>query len=291
MTRVSRNIALSIDGDIAALEKDLKRLQEQLFEALVTEFLTGFAAENGSIKGTAANLARVAMIDRVFDRLKRSEMGKIVDGFAGRLNDLINAVADYFRIDFALSTVNRISESNAAIHAVIGIKDGKLVPGGYLDRLAQADELRNTLKNYMMTSITNRASLRDLTRGLSALVKGSPDTDGFLERYYRQYAYDTFNQVREMKNRQFAEGLNLKYFIYQGSVITTSRKFCRKRAGKVYTTEQAKKWKNDPDLIDKKTAATYNPLIERGRYNCRHWIDYISEETAMYLLKKQKQVA
>lgn len=135
----------------------------------------------------------------------------------------------------------------------------------------------------MLRSITNGVSLADLTAGLASLVVGNADADGFLVRYFRQYAYDTFNQVREIKNQEFAEGLNLKWFLYQGSLIETSRRFCEKRAGKVFSTEETKTWKNDPDLVEQKTKDTYNPLIERGRYNCRHWIDYISQETADYL--------
>lgn len=290
MQRVSLDMSTAIGGDVARLDKALQALQRDLFELIVTEFLTGFNTTDGALTTTTANLARVSAIDRLFDGFRRSHLGELIDGFAARLDEISAAVSDYFRLGWAPSKVDRISEVNTAIHAVIGVKDGKLVPGGYLDRLAQGDELRAALKNYMTVAISNKASLRDLTRGLGILVKGSPETDGFLQRYYRQYAYDTFNQVREMKSRQFAEGLGLKYFVYQGSVIETTRKFCRKKAGKVFTTKQAQGWKNDPDLIDKKTAATYNPLIERGRYNCRHWIDYISEETAQYLLKRQKQV-
>lgn len=291
MQRVSRELATAIDSDVVRLDKALQELQRDLFELLVTEFLTGLETTDGALKTTVGNLARVSAIDRLFDRFRRGGINSLLDGFAARLDEITAAVADYFRIGWAPSRVDRIAEVNTAIHAVIGIKDGELIPGGYLDRLAQGEELRNALKKYMTTSIANRASLRSLTSGLSLLVKGSKDADGILQRHYRQYAYDTFNQVRELKARQFAESLGIRHFIYQGSVIETSRKFCRKRAGKVFTTKQAEGWKNDPDLIDKKTAATYNPLIERGRHNCRHWIDYISEETAAYLLKKQKSVA
>lgn len=291
MQRVSRDLATAIDSDVARLDKALQELQRDLFELLVTEFLTGFATQDGALTTTAGNLARVAAIDRLFDRFRRSGINSLIGSLAARMDEIAAAVSDYFRLGWAPSRVDRIAESNAAIHAVIGVKDGKLIPGGYLDRLAQSEELRSALKKYMTTSIANRVSLRSLTGGLSLLVKGSPDADGMLQRYYRQYAYDTFNQVRELKARQFAESLGIRHFIYQGSVIETTRKFCRKRAGKVFTTKQAEGWKNDPDLIDKKTAATYNPLIERGRYNCRHWIDYISEEMAAYLLKQQKSVA
>jgi hypothetical protein len=77
--------------------------------------------------------------------------------------------------------------------------------------------------------------------------------------------------------------LGLKWFIYQGSNIKTTRPFCRKKAGKVFSVEEAAKWRNDPDLVGKSSAATYNPLLERGRYNCRHHIGYISERLAKRL--------
>lgn len=291
MSQISKRIADGIGSDIDALDRELVKLQRQLFELIVAEFLTGFDTDSGSLKPTAANFARVAALDRVFDRFRRSDMGKTLKEYVDKLLVLVGNVSDYFRAGFAPSRVDRIAQSNAVIESVLGIKDGKVIPGGYLDRLARMEEVRNTLKSYMVTAITNRTSLRDLTRGLSVLVSGTADADGTLQRYYRQYAYDTFNQVREVKARQFAEGLGLEWFIYQGSVIETSRKFCKKRAGKVYNVKETKKWKDDPDLIEKKTKATYNPLIERGRYNCRHWIDYISAETAAYLKQKQKQGA
>ena len=36
-------------------------------------------------------------------------------------------------------------------------------------------------------------------------------------------------------------------------------------------------------VIDKKTKDAYNPIIERGRYNCRHFINWITKELAEQL--------
>ncbi len=104
-----------------------------------------------------------------------------------------------------------------------------------------------------------------------------------LQRYLRQYAYDSFNNVFEAGNNLAAQALGLEYFIYEGTVIDTTRPFCAKKAGKVFSTEEAKEWVNDADLIDKKTRGSYRPLIERGRYNCRHQIRYISDTLAFTL--------
>ena len=287
MSAVSESLTKGIDGNIAALEAQVKALQAELFDMIVADFISGLSTTSGIIERSTANYAKVSAIDRLFNALRRSGLGETIAAFNSMLGGVISAVGDYFRIGFARGKVDRISASDAKIHALIGVKDGELIAGGYLDRLAQADELRNELKQFMLKAISNKTKLTDLTSGLKLLVKGNKAADGFLQRYFRQYAYDTFNQVRELKNEEFAEGLGLQWFVYQGSVIATTRKFCRKRAGKVFNTKEAKNWKNDPDLIDPKTKSTYNPLIERGRYNCRHWLDYVSDETAAYLKSKQ----
>ena len=38
-----------------------------------------------------------------------------------------------------------------------------------------------------------------------------------------------------------------------------------------------------PDLIGKGSGIPYVPLVQRGKWNCRHRIRYISEEIAMRL--------
>ena len=119
---------------------------------------------------------------------------------------------------------------------------------------------------------------------MQEIVVGTQVRDGALEKYYKQFAYDTFNQTDAAINKHYADSLDLKWFIYQGSLIDTSRPFCVKRAGKVFNTEETDKWKCDPDLIGKpkgkKCDDSYNPLIERGRYNCRHTLRYITEDLA-----------
>ena len=75
-----------------------------------------------------------------------------------------------------------------------------------------------------------------------------------------------------------ADEAGLTSFLYYGSLIKDSRKFCRLHAGKVYTTEEINQiWANDTD----QGRDQGSPFIVRGGYNCRHswqpvdpsWID------------------
>ena len=160
----------------------------------------------------------------------------------------------------------------------------EIVKGGYLDSLTKTPEVRQQLKKYVTQSVANKKGFQEYLRGMKEIVVGTKERDGILERYYKQFAYDTFNNTDAAINQHYAESLGLTWFVYSGSIIDTSRQFCIKRAGKTFNVEETEKWKCDPTLIGKpkgvKCDPKYNALIERGRYNCRHSIRYISEELA-----------
>jgi hypothetical protein len=75
----------------------------------------------------------------------------------------------------------------------------------------------------------------------------------------------------------------MTYFIYNGGLIETSRSFCIKRNAGVYSTEEAEKWADDPELTAIESRENYNWLIDRGGFNCRHSIDFIAKEVAFVL--------
>ena len=81
-----------------------------------------------------------------------------------------------------------------------------------------------------------------------------------------------------------ADEAGLTSFLYYGSLIKDSRDFCRKHAGKVYTTDEINQiWAND----SAQGRDQGSPFIVRGGYNCRHswqpvdpsWIDESGNST------------
>ena len=159
---------------------------------------------------------------------------------------------------------------------------------GYLSRLGRNDLAREQIKNYLLTSIATKQGVAQFERGLRNIITTTKDIDGSIVGYWRQYAYDTYAKVREVDNLHFADELKLDWFVYQGGIIKTSRTFCIRKNGKVFSREEAQRdWPKDPTLIDKKHLATYKPLIDRGRNNCRHFLMWITEERANELKARQ----
>jgi hypothetical protein len=268
-----------LDKDAGAMEKEMVYL---LLQNLFLE------TADGILTPSKANVLKAASLDKLFDLFAKEFLKGRMSEFAQDLLKMAELAREYFHVvGFAEKQLLTIAKKMEVVELRIGItRTGELLPGGYLDTLLQTPEIRQVVKDYVLTSIISRRPLQEYTRGLGQLIKGSPEVDGLLKRYYRTYAYDSFNQVHEIASQHFAEQLELKHFIYEGSVIKTTRKFCAKRAGKVFTQEETKNWKNDPDLINPATRNTYNPIIERGRYNCRHWIAWISDDLAAQMKKQ-----
>lgn len=266
---------------IEGLQAQVKRLESELLTSLLTDFVAGISTTAGKVDRTPENFNKVAKLDAFFAKFKKLFVDNQVADFGTTLLGFAAETGVYFEaIGFSKDIVDRIAQKNTLLEARIGIKDGKLTKGAYLDNLGQTATVKNQLKNIVLSSINNGSSASQLALSLRDYIKGTKDVDGALVKYYDQYAYDSFNQVRELKNQQYAEDLQLGWFIYAGSIIGNTRRFCSKRAGKMFHISETKTWKDDADLIDPKTKALYNPIIDRGRYRCRHHIQYISERMA-----------
>lgn len=290
MPKTPNEIFLDRMKHVIATEKKLdervRKHQNALFVLIAEVFLPKFKTDkDGVILDNTFNASLINEIDDIFDKLEKSMHTDVLAFFVSRLMRSTVLSSEYYRgLGFKKAVVEEIRTNKLNVEKKLGItKTGRLSKKGYLYKLGRSEEVRQRLKTYVLSSLSSEVSFLDFQLGFRNLVKGNRRvkglaTTGVLQRYFDQYAYDTFNQLAASTDKQFATSLNLRHFIYEGSLIKTSRDFCRKRAGKAFTVEETKTWKDDPDLIDKKTKSSYNPLIDRGRYRCRHFIKYITEE-------------
>ena len=279
-----RKIAHLLNAE-KSLDRKVRTFQNKMYRLIASEFMPKFALDkDGNIINSLANNRLINRLDNYFDRLENIMFRDVLSPFFKSILKGVSLSAEYYTaLGFNKTVILEIVKNKIRLEEKLGITPkGRLRKNGYLYQLGKTQQVRQTLKNYVINSLNGGTSFLNFQLGFRNLVIGNRRqkglaTTGVLQRYFDQFAYDSFNQVDAVANRQFASSLNLKHFIYEGSVIDTTRAFCKKRAGKVFTVEDTKTWKNDPTLIDKKTKEAYNPLIERGRYRCRHFIKYITE--------------
>ena len=278
----SNRFETALDRAIQNLLNLVNKWQDELFENLSNDLILAFSTEGGNILAITENLQIAASLKDVFDTYIQNRVLKDGVLVSQDILDLTNKVQDYFTaIGFDTNKTDAFfKDALTFLRERLGIdENGKILRGGALYDVFQSEAVVQKLKNTAIQAVVNGVSLKAYRNELKAIATNE---NGELMKYYKQISFDYFNQASEIVNSRVAEGLGLEYFIYQGSLKTTSRAFCIKRANKVFSIKEAQLWKNDKDLIVR-DRVNYNSLLQRGGYNCRHFIKYISKDMAKVL--------
>lgn len=265
------------------LKKRVSAAENKLYDYIFAKMISEMEVTNGKITSNGKNIDLANALDKIFKEFNKNEYFKVFQHFAKDLNDLQGLNNTYFSIisedQKKFNTAKR--EVNSIMKKRIGINaEGDVKQGGYLDRLISDKTLSEKVKKAAYRSVTSGTSLEDFRNKIKKLIVGTESVNGGLQKYFSTFAYDTYAQYDRANQRLFAVKLDLKAFIYAGGIIDSSRIFCIKKNDKVFTIEEAQKWKSDPDLI-KVEGETYDPLIDCGGPRCRHTPNFISRALAI----------
>lgn len=276
---------LYVKTKLKSLSNEVDILQKDLLSLIIEDFEGKLQLDaSGNIIQNIKNITLTNELDQVF---KKFETVFHKDNLAGFGKDLLKLQVFnktyYEGLDIEATTLNRIIQKQTFIKKRINL---------YLNELLPMPEVRLKVKNYVLSAISEGQTYNNYLTGMKQLLEGTAEGKGLLQKYYTTFVYDTYNEVDAVMNEHFAENLGLRFFVYTGSVIATSRRFCIIRAGKVYEISETNKWKCDPTLIGKpkgvKCDASYN-YTQRGRYRCRHYIRFITNDLAIRMRPGIKQ--
>ena len=288
------------DKVIADAEKFLSKIALKV-EADITKEVVDYLTrkldldKNGTIKPTAANRNAVYSIDKLLSKMEVEYGKRATAAIAKSLGRLFSANENYYK-SLGVVKKNVFDRLNAQARAEIKIRlgistNGKPIKGGYIEELIKQPKIADAVKKYLYQKvILGRGGYNDTIKGVKNLINGSKNNAGIVERHVITATIDTFAQVDRSINEQYADKLKLKAFIYAGGLIENSRDFCIKKNNRVFTTNEAEEWDKDPDLLLTKSEkenggkpAGYNPLLDMGRWRCRHSPRFISNEKAIRL--------
>jgi hypothetical protein len=275
-------------NDMAALEK---LLVIRLLAELSRDLQEG---EDGRVRSTRGSVAVAGMVDAVFKAVEKRGLRTIGRDAVKDMRGVLDLNARYYG-QIAEPKGGSFPEIKKLVDAILRKRLGltpkhQINPKGYMGELSKTDKAREEVKKMIAKAIAAGRPMRELERAVKIKVAGTKNTPGVLERNLGGFLLDAYQVADAVSNNEFAKRLDLRYFIYSGGLIETSRPFCIKRNNKVYTTEEATDpktgWATDPTLPrtkeekDSGSVADYAPLEDRGRWNCRHRLLYISEQEA-----------
>src|SRR5690606_27605151 len=283
ISKYSKVKAELLDKKERLLIKSANSLQSKLLDIVFNEYIDKLDVEDGYIKNTKANKDRINALNKLFDKFTANEMLPVLNTMVTDFRDIHNLNIGYY------STINskRVEDVKTKVFEKLkvnlGISGKKLEKGGFLESFVNDQTLRDKIKQITLRAITSETiTLKQYKESVNKLIKGTDKVDGGLVRHFKTFATDTYTLFDRQSNQVFAKELNLKYAIYAGGLIETSRPFCEHRNNKVFTTDEIALFGTSKDKYggyeDKKEGyfqgkpknEAYDPFTQCGGYNCRH---------------------
>lgn len=273
------------------LKRNVTSLESTLYDSIFNKLISDLELSGGKIVSNNKNIDLTSALNSIFDTFNKSEYLPLIKAFSKDFQEIQKLNKTYFEVlaedKKKLEAVSK--QVNSVMEKTIGItKDGNVVSKGYLDRLVTDNTLQSEIKSLTYRAVTGGQSIVDYKDSIKRLVVGTDKIDGALNKHFNTFAYDTYNQFDRTSSKLYAVKLDLKYFIYAGGEIDATRCFCDNNNGKVFSTEEADRWR---DLLgtdcgpiwNEDKDGTYDPIADMGGYNCRHSPNYISETIAKKL--------
>lgn len=286
-----------LDAMQRARIRELQGIERQLFEGLVSKLTEALDMGGGKITTRKGSASINRLVDEVFRAMER---GGLKTFYQTSLQDLFRILGNNEAYNAALfATISAAGdkrfkamrgEVDRIMRKRIGIDaKGKTIGGGYFDSLLQGvgRTARTEVQQVINAGVSSGTPIGKLMRQIEITVKGTQVNPGTLSKALQPHIFDTYQQFDRASNDTYAKKLGLDAFVYQGGLIETSRDFCIKKNGKVFTKKEAERdWPKDPTLprktVEKNSGVLqgYNPTVDLGRWNCRHRTRFISRALA-----------
>lgn len=268
----------TIDKMPDAFLSDMKKEQKDLVEVIVLAFAQMFDIKDDVIISNQSNISRVAAskaLKEIFKRLGQRITNKMINGYLS----LMGLNKKYFAVFKTGLLLDAQSKAESRVWASLGYdpETKKLKNGSYLDSITKDKTLERRIKVIATRAAIGGTSWLDFRKNVSDYILKTGKNGALSQVLNRSAVYDSFAEVDRTLTAVYAEELDLKYFIYQGGLMTTTRPFCKERNGKVFSSEEIDAW-NDLTWQGKNEGSTVQ--ISQGGYNCRHFYSPISEELA-----------
>ena len=170
--------------------------------------------------------------------------------------------------------------------------------GAYLLSLVAIPATMEAVRRLIVRAIQIGEAVSDLATALKDLVLRPGKKRGRVQEEILETSGDTFSNFDRDTGMMMSDELELNFAIYQGGIIKTTREFCYVRNDLVFTRDQIAKFGSPADpfggYVDKSIgyfagkSDPYDPFRDLGGYNCRHMLDWISDELAQQLLGEQR---
>jgi len=250
-------------------------------------FVKDLDLQNGNIKASVANIRKIAAFkDRIYTIIKNSDYSEKLDKYITAFNEVAVLQNKYF------TSISNEFKPTALLKEVT-----KQSIDATVDALTEQglnSNLIQPIHDILLTNSTTGGSYQDMVNQLREFMTKTDSGVGELERYAKLITTDSINQFSAQYTNIVANDLGLDWFMYDGSLIKTSRAFCEACVKKKYIHRSEfpdllkgdfPEFKEEGGEIYDKTGLpsgmiegtnSSNFPVLRGGYNCGHQLIPVS---------------
>lgn len=238
---------------VKMVEESIKKLQDDILASL--NILK--KDPNGKIRGLSVNLENSqkihAQINKLFEKDYSKEMQKVISDFKN--NEAL--------IKSSFKTIGEAVKFTSVDDTMMKV----LRDGNYQQYLSLGKTAQDKVTQQVYNSVIAGESQAQLASTIRASLLGSAAKSAVgvpLANYARLYARDMIMNYHNDVILTKGEALGMDHFKYVGTLMATSRDFCKRRVALTYTKDQIQSWKY-------KWKGKSGPAwTARGGFNCRH---------------------
>lgn len=274
-----------------AVERYSKTLQTAFENYLIDHIENNFEIIEGSIVQSTKSSLAIRSFDAVKKSFYRKEVIPILRRISRGLIRILIANANYFKeFEENFEENARLRRAEKRLLDDLGIrrvgeKSYIFIKGGWMEEVGRFDKPFMDIKRRAIRAARAGTSLKDFRKQTRDFVRKKAGKLGIIESHFNTHIKDSFAQFDAMVGEEMRKEMGYRVAIYQGGLIRTSRHFCIQRNDKVYTIEEIMAWK---DVKFTGKPDNYDPLRDRGGYNCRHFYNWIPEALAVVLRPELK---
>ena len=253
------------------------------------------------VKGTASRFAKLEkliyneVLNYLSERLLVREQRIVFDannfGVISKIDSLLSVFSSAIQsigkyILQGIGSVMGLTTQQLAKIDTKAIRTGKTVTDELLNHAATIINKNLSLERIFLDVKQEAISLMADPKGIDLVelrkaLRQKVIGNKIAQKYYSRWTHDIYSQMQRIGANRIRIDLGLKYAIYQGGLIATSRDFCEERNRECFSEEEIMSW----EKLDweGKPQTGYNALIHCGGYNCRHRLDWVSEQMARRL--------
>ena len=240
------------DNHEAQIKKTLENLEEEIISTISR-------ATEGELISTRVAIELRKDIKRHIQETYLFEADTIIREYDKIVNEFLNEfgtlnIPDKFKslTKIDLETINALKYQSFS-----GFED---LANRYLTDISS---------NVYQNAIAGR-SFRDMVKDIKGKVTGLEDRAGKpMSSHAGQLAHDSIMQFDGQFTIHKAKEAGLKHFKYTGTIVGTTRDFCRRHIGRIYNEKQIRAiWTGNWG-----GKSSGDPFVVRGGYRCRHtWL-------------------